>query len=120
VWRYGLRNLHLKIFVAVLAPLVLFALLEGALWMVGYQPLTDDEAFQAAAKHTTCKFEFRGAAARCNAASLETDRPQIIVTLGGSSAAGFPMGHTKPFSLHLQRLLDRRQPGRWQVWNRAS
>jgi lysophospholipase L1-like esterase len=104
---------------AVAAPLLFLALCEAILALAGVRPLTADPDQQEWLRFRRCQFERGLARSYCATDSLHSDRPRVVVALGGSTVTGYPLGKTVPFPAALQELLDARFPGEYQVFNRG-
>lgn len=99
-------------------PLLLFAACEALLALVGVGSLAADPEEQAWQSFRRCQVEWGSAGRFCDAEKLQSGR-RTVVTMGGSTVAGYPLGKTVPFPSALQGILDARFPGEYQVFNRG-
>lgn len=102
---------------AVLSPLVFLALLEGIAKLCGVQPLRQDPGYLARVKMRECQFSWSQPRKLCPPQRIASPRPRVVVTLGGSSVQGVPVGRVVPFATHLQGLLDAAHPNEYAVFN---
>jgi len=94
------------------------AALELTAAALGAVPLRDNQGYASRAEQARCRFVYD--AERACSIAPQGDAA-LIVTLGGSSAAGFGVGPERAFAGVLQRLLDASAgPGRHRVVNLGS
>lgn|GEM_PF-6269722 len=95
------------------------ALLEGAAWLAGSEPLARDPGYQAVVRMRDCLFGWGHERDFCAPARVATPRPHVVVTLGGSSVQGYPLGKVTPFAKRLETRLEVAHPGEYAVFNRG-
>ncbi len=103
----------------LLAPLVVWGLLEVTARLAGVEPLAEQRAYRGLAKHRACQFGWRDAERLCAAGDLAHPGRELVVTLGGSSVFGYPAERAVPLARPLGRLLEKAAPGRWRAANRG-
>ncbi|MDJ0847615.1 MAG: hypothetical protein QNK04_04435 [Myxococcota bacterium] len=103
----------------LMSPLVVWGLLEGAAWLAGVEPLSEQRAYRGFARHRACQFGWRDAERLCAAEDLQHPGRELVVTLGGSSVFGYPADRAVPLARPLGRLLEESAPGRWRAANRG-
>jgi lysophospholipase L1-like esterase len=111
-----------KLCLAILPSLVLLAAAEGVLWLAGAPQLSENKVFQQHEFMRDCRAKEDLIERRCdpeNFSEASTADPgqTSVYVFGGSSAQGYPIGETTPFSSHMQTFLDRRAPGSFAVRN---
>ncbi len=111
---------------ALIAVVLTFALLEGALWALGVRPLLDDRdpfqgfssavrVFELDAGRGVWRTTPRAVAHSFNAQSFAAIKPDNgfrVFVLGGSDVYGFPWGAEVAFAKSLERALQAAYPDR--------
>jgi lysophospholipase L1-like esterase len=98
---------------------VLLVACEAILTLARVTPLAADPEQQEWLRFRRCQFQQGSARRVCDPAALRSQRPRVVVALGGSSVFGYPVDKTVPFPAALQDLLDARFPGEFSVFNRG-
>lgn len=113
-----LRRAAGNVLVAVLSVVVTVAALEGLAAALGAVPLRETQGYAARAEQARCRFVYD--VERACRITPQGDAT-LIVTLGGSTTAGFGVGAERAFAGVLQRMLDESAgPGRLRVVNLGS
>jgi hypothetical protein len=107
-----------RLALVVLAPLLLFALLEAAGWLLGVPVRFDNETYQSRHEMRLCRFDPQHLEDYCRPELFERrGESTSVFVFGGSSVEGHPKGVTLPFPYYLREALERRHPGEYSVHN---